>query len=257
MLKQKRDLHGFTLIELLVVVAIIAILLAILLPSMSMARETARKVSCASNLQQISKALQMYADDYNDLYPSACIDPTWDIDRDDPTNTLNPKMGWMRRLFGYLKDRNIYKCPSFLRPQTEGEFHYFLGARAAYARAAYAEWKRNNTGFKPNNCRISVRRSLIEYPSAHVLGGDCNRIFARWDCDRDDFTQQCLGWTDVVAAEPDRYWNRWHKGGLNVIFADAHVNWYTKFTPNAMTFSYNDYKNWEEALPAEAISLPE
>ncbi len=234
--------RGFTLIELLVVVAVIGILVAIMLPAMSSAKETARKASCASNLQQISKALQVYADDYSDMYPSACIDPTWDIERDDPSNTANPKMGWMRRLFGYVKDRNVYKCPSFLRPQTEGEFHYFLGARAAYAR-------RRLQGFNQDDSRVAVRRTLIEYPSAHILGGDCNRIFARWDCDRDDFTQQCLGWTEVVEKYPGEYWERWHKGGLNVIFADTHVNWYTSYAGNLMTYSYNNYTDWAEALP--------
>jgi prepilin-type processing-associated H-X9-DG protein len=185
------------------------------------------------------------------------MDPTWDIVRDDPTVTENPKMGWMRRLFGYVKDRNVYKCPSFLRPQEEGEFHYFLGARAAYARAAYAEWKYKGV-YYPDHCRISVKRTLIEYPSAYVLGGDCNRKFARWDCDRDDFTQPCLGWKDVVEAENSSdFWERWHKDGLNVIFADAHVNWFTSYAGNLMTFSYNDYKNWAEALPAEAVAAPE
>ena len=55
---------GFTLIELLVVVAIITILVAILLPSLGGAREFARKVSCASNLQQIAKTLEIYAGGY-------------------------------------------------------------------------------------------------------------------------------------------------------------------------------------------------
>jgi len=91
---------------------------------------------------------------------------------------------------------------------------------------------------------------MIEYPSVYVLGGDCNRIpFTPEDCDRDDYTQQCLGWKDLALAAPEIFWEPWHDGGLNVIFADAHVNWYTNFVGNAMTFSYNDYKNWDEALP--------
>ena len=57
---------GFTLIELLVVIAIIALLAAILIPSLTMAKELANRSICASNLHQMGIAMFMYADDYND-----------------------------------------------------------------------------------------------------------------------------------------------------------------------------------------------
>ena len=56
--------RGFTLIELLVVVAIIALLMAILLPSLRQAREQARAVVCLSHLKQWSLCLSMYTSDF-------------------------------------------------------------------------------------------------------------------------------------------------------------------------------------------------
>ncbi len=60
---------AFTLIELLVVVAIVALLLAILLPSLAKAREQSRQAVCASNLKQLSNAVAMYLVDARNSLP--------------------------------------------------------------------------------------------------------------------------------------------------------------------------------------------
>ncbi len=65
----RRKPCGFTLIELLVVVAIIALLIGILVPSLSKARETARATHCASGLRQWGFAMSYYLNDYAQFFP--------------------------------------------------------------------------------------------------------------------------------------------------------------------------------------------
>ena len=89
---------GFTLIELLVVIAIISVLAAMLLPSLSRAREQARRTACKNNLKQLWLALLMYSNDYSGSFPTGKGSHLADL-----------TMLWST---GYAKDPNVFECPS-------------------------------------------------------------------------------------------------------------------------------------------------
>jgi prepilin-type N-terminal cleavage/methylation domain-containing protein len=68
---------AFTLVELLVVISIIAILLAVMMPALSKAKEKSAQIICRTNLDQIGKCMFMYAQDNRDLFPGKEITGGW------------------------------------------------------------------------------------------------------------------------------------------------------------------------------------
>ena len=114
-----RGRRAFTLIDLLVSLAVIAVLIRLLLPSLAGVRETTRQVVCRSNVRQLGIGIAIYAEDQKDMMPSSIYAPS--IGPSEPHRTTlvrrntNP-VQWdgLGVLYAqdYLPSMGVFYCPS-------------------------------------------------------------------------------------------------------------------------------------------------
>ncbi|MDX2117304.1 MAG: prepilin-type N-terminal cleavage/methylation domain-containing protein [Planctomycetota bacterium] len=90
LVRHLRRSRGFSLIELLVVITIIALLLGILLPTLPKVRDSARRAVCGSNLRSMGQGIELYKNQWKEVFPKArYMPPPWlSGDTDPPLNVV-------------------------------------------------------------------------------------------------------------------------------------------------------------------------
>ncbi|HWB09199.1 MAG TPA: DUF1559 domain-containing protein [Pirellulales bacterium] len=104
--------RAFTLVELLVVIAVVGILVALLLPAVQAARESARRAQCVNNLKQMGVACHNYHDTFKHLPPGYCTSGPY---VDGATDTT-PGWGWPAFLLPHVEQRPVFEAISFILP---------------------------------------------------------------------------------------------------------------------------------------------
>jgi prepilin-type N-terminal cleavage/methylation domain-containing protein/prepilin-type processing-associated H-X9-DG protein len=151
-MKLDKKRAAFTLIELLVVVSIIALLIALLLPALGGARKAAQKVSCASNLHQLSLNFKTYQADHNQYtIPGICASAT--------ASQPGSWAAWNNWQHILRQDQSteyeLFDCPGF----PDNDKAAFGNNSAGYCIAAYGQ----------DYYGLGSDRST---PSAHASGND-------------------------------------------------------------------------------------
>lgn len=210
--KARRRPIRFTLIELLVVIAVIAILASLMLPALSKAKATVKKIACTSNLKQIGLAVASYTVDYNAYLPQTGEDyfTNWKYETA-PYLKIEPT-GYNHVSFG----SGVFLCPSWTEPEP---------IASDYLKGGYS-WNYWYGGSDDTSASAFLRRkslSSADSPSNTILSGDVTdwRAEGVWNYGH-LYTSFYYTWMGVGPIPP--IGNR-HSKGINTLRADFHVEW--------------------------------
>jgi prepilin-type N-terminal cleavage/methylation domain-containing protein/prepilin-type processing-associated H-X9-DG protein len=222
---------GFTLVELLVVIGIIALLIAILMPALSRAKEQANWLKCLSNLRQVGQAFMMYCNNNKGRFPVAGAngDPNdWIFWEDMPVGTRPDRKLDYSMIAPYLGipvNPEILRCPSDnVENRTSGNYRFSYSTNYLITRLPYMA-----AGYEDTNSFQPLRVTDIVNSSMKVLIIDESATTA------DD---GCWAWMSTLGSGQNLISNRHMKrqelpqlrtdpnaGKGNACFADGHAEY--------------------------------
>ena len=209
-----RAASAFTLIELLTVIAIIGILAAIIIPTVSKVRSSARQASCKSNLRQIGMACNLYAEENKGFFPPPKV----------PGNPV-VQNSWLYWVYTYsnpgaktitswpeliaASSTGILKCPSTDLTDTAG-VQSWISYKFAWSFYLQGQNVVLNATFVPGSTVKAMSRSKLINPSRTFMvadGWQGDVFFTTYDD------------TNVVSGIRSSV----HGGKADILFADGHV----------------------------------
>jgi|GEM_PF-7128621 len=234
--------HGFTLIELLVVISIVSLLMAVLLPALQLARESASQTKCLSGLHQLHIVGMLYATDNNNYLPFAQgFVPTQQ--RANRTDVMWSMRGYSQYLPQHRKWNNsarkwrggggIFYCPEDPATPTTVSALYKSDSASYFMFGSWGFFQFSNNpaiNFRFNQQRLDL---LYDQNNLQLLG-----------CKREDFR---VASTTVGATATGGYLSQWHVDPDRTpgVYADG----------NARIFGFHEYLTTLR-FPTKIIGIP-
>ena len=261
----RTEREGFTLVELMVVISIIALLLALLMPSLSRAREGAKRQVCANQLKQNSVAIHAYAGDYNygmpwwgyeadgdeEIHPYVVYRGGGQKDADyrfpttvatDPWDPTKGKLKAMRMAClyegKYITEPKVFYCPSnkdalykfesYTDPPPWGRMPQLFNATQDN------EWVRQGYEYYPTDPKTPTEKRVYDGVTYYVPK---------------ETTRKILGLNPHIPYMADVIRRRVHMGhqsrstyAIHALFSDGHV----VFCNDQDVFSGRIWYDWEK-----------